>query len=260
MAKRIAFTEDQINEIIDLYTSGKSANKIGKLFGVSHTVITRIMDKKGLKRTYQESLDTARLSCNHDFFSCIDSEAKAYWLGFLYADGNVNDSKQPSLQICLSEKDSAHLEVFNKTLESEYNVGHYNYKNPVCQLRIPSPQIVKDLINLGCGPRKTFQIKPPTEQQVPNHLTRHFLRGYIDGDGCFTKTNALVILGTEEFLFWAGQQMPFEHHANPRPTKNIFRINLSYRSEHRHKALIKYLYDDATVYLERKYNKACVLL
>lgn len=42
------------------------------------------------------------------YFENIDTEEKAYWLGFLYADGYVN-ANEDKIELCLAEKDFHHL-------------------------------------------------------------------------------------------------------------------------------------------------------
>ena len=44
-------------------------------------------------------------------FEKIDTEEKAYWLGFLYADGSVG-SKDDRIELGLAEKDFHHIEKF----------------------------------------------------------------------------------------------------------------------------------------------------
>lgn len=46
--------------------------------------------------------------------------------------------------------------------------------------------MANDLINLGCIPRKTLVLKFPNESTVPKQLIKHFIRGYMDGDGCIS--------------------------------------------------------------------------
>lgn len=258
--KQIQFTTAQLSEIKDMYLEGQSARRIAKYFNCTHTVITKRVKELGIKRTKQEAIKTSRKQCDRHFFDVIDTEAKAYWLGFLYADGNVTDGSQPSLQVCLSQRDVKHLELFNSTLKSEYSVGRYHYTNPVCQLRIPCQDLVNALIDKGCGPRKTLTVKPPTLEQVPQHLIRHFVRGVIDGDGCFTKHHQLVMLGTQEFVQWFSEQIPFNHKASVRPNKSIYRVGISYRTFEKCQLLFDYLYQDATVWLPRKYDKICASL
>ena len=251
---RIVFTKEQLDTIKEMYSRGTSAGELGRIFGVSHTVITRKVSSWGIKRTKNEARSISRKKCNIHFFDTIDTEPKAYWLGFLYADGNVTDCKQPSMQVCLSAKDSDHLELFSQTLDSEYRVSYYNYGVPVVQLRIPRREIVDALVTQGCFPRKSLELKPPTLDQVPVHLVRHFIRGYIDGDGCFSKSGQLIVIGTQEFLEWVSVHIPFEHKANViKPKgKNIWRLGVRVRGQKRFDVFYPWLYADATVWLSRK--------
>ena len=51
--------------------------------------------------------------------------------------------------------------------------------------------------------KKSLILKFPTDEQVPSHLIRHFIRGHFDGDGCIhiTKRNQarFDITSTNEF-------------------------------------------------------------
>ena len=48
---------------------------------------------------------------NENFFEKIDSPRKAYWLGFLYADGCILDQRKSKiLEITLSKNDKNHLQ------------------------------------------------------------------------------------------------------------------------------------------------------
>lgn len=248
------FTQEEINQIIDLYTrQNKSCNWIAKEMNCFHTKISKILKERNLLETKENRLEKYKKKCNEHFFQIIDSEEKAYWLGFLYADGNLFDGKQKGLQICLSSLDKDHLECFSKTIQNEYSIGTYNYKNEVVQLRIPSEKMFYDLINCGCFPRKTFLIQPPSESILNEKLIRHFIRGYFDGDGCKSSKH-IIFLGTEELLNWISSKIPIEHKTRViKPNgKNIYRLGISAGSLHREKAIYDFLYKDATVFLERK--------
>jgi len=68
-----------------------------------------------------------------------------------------------------------------------------------------------DLIALGCIPRKSLLLKFPTSNQVPEHLIRHFIRGYFDGDGHFTNTEKCFeagYIGTEDFIIESLNHLP----------------------------------------------------
>lgn len=93
---------------------------------------------------------------NENYFEKIDSEEKAYWLGFLYADGNVRMHKNKSgiLKLKLKQSDKKHIEKFSKCLNSNYpiksgieiikNKGK-EYKCYHSTINIYNTKLVKDL-------------------------------------------------------------------------------------------------------------------
>ena len=134
-------------------------------------------------------------------FEKIDTEEKAYWLGFLYADGSVG-SKEDKIELGLAEKDLKHIEKF-KTFMNINNKISYREKTKSYRMSFRSAQCKQDLINKGCVPKKSLILNFPNENQVPKYLIRHFIRGYFDGDGWFTNTEKCFqvgIIGTENFI------------------------------------------------------------
>ena len=85
---------------------------------------------------------------NSDVFEKIDTEEKAYWLGFLYADGYINE-KRKFVDIGLKRSDRGHLEKFRQFLESdvpirdEINNGGYECS----RFRIYDKKLVTDFLN-----------------------------------------------------------------------------------------------------------------
>lgn len=128
---------------------------------------------------------------NHDFFENIDTPQKAYWLGFIYADGGVAiDTRTNSceLSIKLQASDANHLRKFNKTLDGNVDVSFdtrkCNLNNKMydtCQIRFYSSKLVHDLGQHGVIPNKTMTIRFPN---INKNLYADFIRGYFDGDGC----------------------------------------------------------------------------
>lgn len=148
------------------------------------------------KRNGREHLiPNKKYDCNSDYFKEINSEDKAYWLGFLYADGYVRmkDNRSGELKLKLKKSDREHIELFNKYLSSNYpikdliskvKVDDKIYVSECSSLSIYNTKLVKDLFNHGCLNNKTFKIKIP---DLKNNMIRHFIRGYFDGDGCIYK-------------------------------------------------------------------------
>lgn len=56
-------------------------------------------------------------------FENIDTEEKAYWLGFLYADGCVG-SKESKVELSLAEKDLRHMEKFRSFIGIENKISY----------------------------------------------------------------------------------------------------------------------------------------
>ena len=144
---------------------------------------------------------------NHNYFETIDTPEKAYFLGFLYADGSIsNTTKNKRVKINLAKKDIELLYFFQEQLNRPKNKGIYQYKNEeMVELSIYSAKLVSDLIKLGCCPNKTKTLTFPTLDMVPLDKISNFILGYFDGDGSLSLGSNLNnprmdITGTEQFL------------------------------------------------------------
>ena len=191
---------------------------------------------------------------NSTIFNIIDTEEKAYWLGFLYADGCVYDKNNISLELGL--KDKTHLEKFNKFIGRDKQIKEDHFR---VRCMFKDSQIYTDLNNLGVVPRKSLILTFPTKEKIPNNLVKHFIRGYIDGDGSIYLSNNNIfvsVLGTKEFLVSLIENIDL-------PKRTLYKNNknndsncwfFQYSGKNAIK-LIKYLYTDSTIYLERKYKK-----
>lgn len=252
-------------QIVEEYKNGLSRLNIIKKYN-SH-------DKKILEILKKNDVPIRNLSDSHyvfkfdkTFFKKIDSEEKAYWLGFIYADGNVHKNR---FQICLHPQDESHLVKLKQALKSESTIKNdRKYK----RFGISNVELANDLLNLGCMPQKTFKIKFPTEDQVPRYLIRHFMRGYFDGDGCITyskkkNTNNLIkwkfeviscldfITEYKNILISQTQIETFCLVREKRREKPIYILNIGAQTNLRLNKLYDFLYSNANIYLERKRNK-----
>lgn len=189
-------------------------------------------------------------------FKTIDSEEKAYWLGFLYADGCVTYSTNKHryvIEICLAEKDKLHIEKFKIFLNTLTTIK-YREKTKAFRLSICSKLMCEDLINLGCFSNKSLTLQFPTEEQVPKKFIKHFIRGYFDGDGCISNGN-VSLLGTFEFLNSIKELFNFTElpiSKDKRHLNNTFYLRFR-RAES--SLFLHTIYNNSNVYLERKYNK-----
>jgi hypothetical protein len=192
---------------------------------------------------------------NHRYFDVIDSEAKAYFSGLLFADGCVGRSGKNSWRtsIGLLLKDQHIVERLRQELN--YSGKLYLTKNR-CSLRISSRYLGDSLIKLGCVPKKSLILRYP---QIPLYLTWHFIRGYFDGDGCLSVSGRGArwsLVGTKHFL--GGVKMFLKsksiHATLVQPGKYWM---LSVSGNRQIKKLLDQLYEGATVYLNRKWEKSC---
>ena len=200
--------------------------------------------------------------CNDRIFDVIDTEDKAYWLGFLYADGCVykyNNSYR--VELSLKEGDLEHIKKFKAFMCSESRIS-YRKLQKAYRIGIGSRRIYERLIELGCMPNKSLILKFPTDSQVPNSLLKHFIRGYFDGDGCFSLRHNvhsiapnICILGTEDFL--SGIQKIYNGKISKKSTENIY--SLRFRKEEALKFL-KDIYTNSHIYLDRKYDRFIAVL
>lgn len=265
------FTNDQLIELHKNYISGTSIMELSKLHKCSYNSIFN-----GFKRLQLEiipqSKSKRKFPIREDFFSIIDSEEKAYILGFIYADG-CNHSDKNKLEISLAKQDEEILVKFSKILLFGNNqVKEYsrkgNRENKV-GLYIVNKQISQDLIHQGCPARKTFILKYP---KIPLHLYSHFVRGYFDGDGMLVIYERIAarcknISKTAEFSITSTKEMLNE-------ISNIFAIlgvSTSINKRHKNrdnnnytlrvfgnqqiKTVCDYLYKNASIFLNRKHIK-----
>jgi hypothetical protein len=139
--------------------------------------------KQSIKRKDVNYIKKRKYFYDENFFEVIDSEEKAYFLGFIFADGCVVHDKDRCsyrLSLKLHTKDMHILESFIKSVKGEMTPWKHGQRE-IAEVNLSGKKIVNDLIKLGVTPNKTFTIQYPT---IDKTLEKHFLRGYFDGDGC----------------------------------------------------------------------------
>lgn len=210
-----------------------------------------------------------KYTCNNKFFEDINSEEKAYWFGFIMADGCIitNHSKL-RLQIKLSSKDKTHLEKFNESIEGNYPIQTYknqggfsNTDSFNSRITIRYHDMCHHLIDHGCVQNKSLILTFPNLQE---DLVRHFIRGYFDGDGSIFINNyknrgvqytrpGINICGTKEFLEIMSKHLGYPQciYKEKRRTTNSYSYKLY--GNKRIIPILEYLYKNSSVHLDRKY-------
>jgi DNA-binding CsgD family transcriptional regulator len=231
----------------ELYSSGKSISEIAEIFDISRIKAYRFAKKEGL------ILSGRKYRSNDSFFSTFTPES-CYWAGFIAADGCILNN---TVKISLAMKDIDHLELFKTIISFTGNVKKYKRSNgyEYCVLSITSKKIVEDLNkNFNIHPRKTFNLMPPI---LPDDLVNHYVRGYIDGDGCFAKNRySISIVGSEDIIKWIREVIiNFCMSGDPliHPAGNVFSIAFSGRQQFNR--IVNFLYkgSNENIRLNRKY-------
>lgn len=181
----IVWTEAQKRFIIQEYAEKDNTVKnLSEMFQVRPESIRNLLRKENIELTSKKTRGFPRFS---NFFEEINTADKAYWLGFLYADGTIHSS---SNSISLGIKDKEHVEKFRNALGAVNNkitVREDTRFSKTCLLyrfTIHDTQLHQDLIKWGCVPNKSYlDLHFP---KIPEELKWHFIRGLFDGDGCLS--------------------------------------------------------------------------
>lgn len=218
---------------------------------------------------------TRKYYFDENYFEIIDSEEKAYWLGFIAADGCIVKSSEYNsyrLYINLSDKDRGHLELFQKCVNANdvkiqiyLNFEGYSSNDGTVTSRIVlnSYKMCMDLKKYHIHERKSYDIKMP---EIDQQLIPHYLRGFIDGDGSFyyyydNKNNryrySFEIVGASRIFMEQVQNYFFNNdiktYIYTRKTNNSIRLMSSSKTEIL--KIINLLYSNANIYLDRKFKK-----
>jgi hypothetical protein len=192
---------------------------------------------------------------NQTFFEKIDGEEKAYWLGFLFADGCI--TSQSRIALNLQEKDQVHINQFAQIFGRKCYSFINDAGNLMYAVRLNSPFLWNSLFQLGLRPRKSLKDITSTFDNVPLNYMHHFIRGIFDGDGCLTKSEnqlRLYFTGFKPNLGKIGKIISGALGVN-NPTIHSY----SGKADHIYwggnkqvPKILDWLHGDATIYLKRK--------
>jgi len=214
-------------------------------------------------KKYNIPLVTRKVGYNENIFETIDTHDKAYWLGFIEADGCIFKDE---LRIKLGAEDKSHLEKFVTFMEGKnLNISksvHGITGNDLYKVAISNKKLRADLQKCGIQYNKSMNEKPYTD--LPNEFIHDYIRGYLDGDGCiYNNLKTISFVGSYDMVKWIKDV--FINSLNVYDVKiqthgKIYKIQ--WNSNRDKKAIINYLYDNMNceTYLDRKYNLACKIL
>ena len=237
--------------LIQMLADHKNAMGIARVSGYNEYTINQWIRKFDLKNEYDNQ---KHYLLDENYFEIIDTEHKAYWLGFLMADGWMRID-QNVFGICLKSSDAYMIESFCNDIN--YN-GKIKNTDKDSRVNICSKKLCKDLINLHITPRKTgCEVLP---EQIPEELVHHFIRGFFDGDGsvpdikCFTFflcSASYNILEDINDVFIKNLEVSAPIRRRSDKDKRFYNYSLYSKNA---ETVFNWIYSDATIFLQRKYD------
>lgn len=249
------------NEIVSLYET-KSEYEIAIIYGRTQSGINLILKRNGVQKLKKSRLNLSHLALNVDYFKKIDSNDKAYWLGFICADGNI---KKTNNKVSLISKDLEVIEGFKEAIGAEHTISkrktfdkRTNKTYIAYSIQIGNEIFTQHLINLGVTSNKTDVLEFP---KIDEKYYSYFIAGLFDGDGSIsnTKYNKLRIslISTKEILDFISNFLLMMNINELTRTKiskkNVWKM-LLYKDSN---IFLDFIYcdDNFKYYLKRKYNK-----
>lgn len=243
------------SQIVNLFDKGFNTNQISKETNKSFWFVKKILT------THRNPSFKKYDNGNMQYFETIDSDTKAYLLGFIVADGCITKSRNSTgLTITIHEKDRIVLETLKKELNSENPITILK-KNNLIRFVIYNKQLTDSLEKLGIEERKSLIMKNIINN-IPNNFKNAFIRGYFDGDGSFSfdekrKRGTLAIRGTNELLLGIINTLEISTYC----LKQYDSIpNLSISAKKNIKKFFELIYKNSTIHLDRKRNKIKVFV
>ena len=253
------FTKEQIEYMKNNYDK-MSYLEIAERLGFTERQVRGKINNMGLSKLKK---------FNDDYFDVIDTVSKAYWLGFIYADGYLvinKSNRNYELGIELNINDVKLLEDFNSEFNNVHRISFkhsckefngYQYETDSCILRIYSKKITDGLLSHNVYPNKTNRKEFPTCDE----FFFEFLRGFMDGDGCIhvSKNNHIILKFTNsniDFLEYLRDvidtRLNIKGHIYKETDK---KYQLTYFRQNDVKIVLDKIYENKDCqFLERKYD------
>lgn len=204
-----------------------------------------------------------------NYFKIIDSEAKAYILGYIVADGSIEESNRkdrPSKLIrlrfgCVTEDDEI-LRFIQSEIAPNNKLRYYQPKQPnrkqISIIQICDKELINDLrVLYNIQPRKTYDANFEFPD-IPKQFERDFIRGFIDGDGSIGQKHFSMVCNSPKFaiqikdrIVAAVPNIKWVIYKEKRKITPYWSLHFSFSIKVR-KAIYDYLYAGATVFLRRK--------
>ena len=262
-------TQEEKKVMVKAYREGATQREAAAEFGFSPIVCMGALKEFNVKkRTLSEA--KRQYTLNENFFHKIDSEEKAYILGFVMADAGVYKNY---LNIHLALKDKAHIQKILDAMGSNQPIRMWDHHSfgkifKAAGVSIASAKIVKDLRQFGVVENKSLILNPILN--FPGRFYKDVFRGMVDGDGSIYKFGkprrdgtyrwVVNLVGSKQAVnkFRDFVRANIKTNANILPHVNIYSIKFSGLALPQKVARL--LYKDAVIYLDRKMARVDELL
>lgn len=255
---RKRFTPELVQEILKRNKDeSKTITELVKEYGFYPTSFYNYLKRNNIST----DVVVNKTKYNHNYFSVIDTEDKAYFLGLLFADGHIGKENRVSLK--LASPDEYLVFKLRDLIAPDLAVSERNHMkwSTAYEVSFRSKFIHRDLFELGMVDLKTNEGRnfPHLQQQFMNH----FIRGYFDGDGCITQSSnktpeVKVYSPCQNFL----KQMSLYLNKHLGLTTSFTQGNtnkscvaLNILTKEGKYIFLDYLYSNANYYMQRKYDK-----
>lgn len=261
----------EISDVINEYSNGISIKEIAKKYKSSEETISRVLKENGVE-VFRNGV---KPSFNSHIFDSIDTEEKAYWLGFIWADGCILNQRKEKhnygFELGIAIKDIEHLKLFCNFISLDKSKIKIRLGKEIifrdktiksgesCRIQISNEHFWKTLYNLGCVPDKTHhEIFPKESVFKSKELIHHFIRGFFDGDGWVYLNNRnylnVGICGQQEFLETILKYIPEDIVKNINNLSNTEIIKVLRWGGTKAEVFLNYIYKNSTISLDRKFN------
>ena len=206
----------------------------------------------------------SKLSLDVDFFKRIDTPQKAYWLGYICADGCIQKG-DGKLAICC--KDLEILEKFRKDINSEHKISERhifdkrtNKWYDEYSLQIGNELFVKNIIEHGITHEKTDVCYFPS---INEEFYSYFIAGLFDGDGSVSqikKNNTIrcSLISTKEILIFIDNYLSKRYGVKPCKMQKISKNKINVYKQFWYKnslLFLDFIYQgNKEIFLSRKYK------
>lgn len=253
-------TKSDILKMYEMYQNGNLLKDIADEFHTTRATVSKLLKKNGFE------VDRFTYHFNEHYFDHIDTQDKAYILGLLWADGH-NRVDKGSVILELQEDDKELLDKINRITENErplrkvaLNAKNSSWKNQY-NLLWQSKHLSSILNEYGMCQRKSLVLEFP--KWLSEELYPHFIRGYMDGDGCVCcmKQNHKIqvsMVGTRMFLEFVQkicENIGVKSYITHDKRANEVICQFSIASNICSMTFLNWIYKDANLKMERKYNK-----